>query len=128
MGGTRKGSRLLSGRWHAHLDGGFIFGGLAETNSVSELGVLYGVLGRYRWFDGAISIGPSWVSKTTHPGMHSDEKKKSESTVGVMLGGEVTLALGRSFAMGFQGYGGVSSLDTLWGIGWVLKFGKLRPG
>jgi len=127
MGGSVKGNRLLSVRWNFHLDGAFIFAGLADTNYVTELGVLYGLKGDYRWFQVAVSGGPGWVKETTVPGTSSDTEERTESSVGLMLGAEATLVLQRSFAIGVQGYGGVSSLETLWGVGWVLKFGQLRP-
>jgi hypothetical protein len=121
-----KDNQLLSARWNAHLDGGFIFGGLADTDYVSELGILFGLRTAYKWFDFAVSAGPSWVSETTYAGEFSDTEKESRSSLGVMLGADATLVLGRSFAMGVHGYGGVSSVETLWGVGWVVKFGDLR--
>jgi len=126
MAGMRKDHRLLSMRWNGHTDGAFILAGLADTDHVSELGVLYGLQTEYRRLDFAISGGPSWVSKTTYPGTFSDTRKRTRSSVGMTLGAEATLALGGSLAMGVQGYGGLSSLETLWGVGWVLKFGRLR--
>ena len=126
MAGTRTGHRLLSARWNTHLDGSAIFFGPADFDYVSELGVLYGFQAAYKWFDIAVSGGPGWVLKTTRPGAHSDTRTRTESSVGLMLGAEATLALGRSFAIGVQGYGGLSSVETIWGVGWVFKFGRLR--